>query len=108
MRCSGSRRPRIRRGIGLARGLRGIAQRRGQVLDDLEHWWTLCRDGAEPAETKPVPAAWSPVELLRTKDFAALSDAEIADAPAAVAGHSELDAVVAYLQALGKNAPKGD
>jgi uncharacterized protein with von Willebrand factor type A (vWA) domain len=38
------------------------------------------RDGAEPAETKPVPAAWSPVELLRTKDFAALSDAEIASA----------------------------
>ncbi len=36
------------------------------------------------------------------------TDAEIAAAPAAVAGHSELDAVVAYLQALGKNAPKGD
>jgi cytochrome c oxidase cbb3-type subunit 2 len=36
------------------------------------------------------------------------SDAEIAAAPQAVAGRSELDAVVAYLQALGKNAPKGD
>ncbi len=36
------------------------------------------------------------------------TDAEIAAAPAAVAGHNELDAVVAYLQALGKNAPKGD
>ena len=36
------------------------------------------------------------------------TDAEIAAAPAAVAGHTELDAVVAYLQALGKNAPKGD
>ena len=36
------------------------------------------------------------------------TDVEIAAAPAAVAGHSELDAVVAYLQALGKNAPKGD
>ena len=35
--------------------------------------------GAEVMETKPVPAAWSPVELLRTKDFAALSDREIAE-----------------------------
>jgi hypothetical protein len=34
--------------------------------------------GAEALDTKPVPAAWSPVELLRTKDFAALSDREIA------------------------------
>ena len=36
--------------------------------------------GAEPAETKPVPAAWSPVELLRSKDFAGLSDPELAQA----------------------------
>ena len=36
--------------------------------------------GAEPLESKPVPAAWSPVELLRTKDFAALSDVELAQA----------------------------
>jgi uncharacterized protein len=36
--------------------------------------------GAETVDTKPVPAAWSPVELLRTKDFAALSDREIAEA----------------------------
>ncbi len=35
------------------------------------------------------------------------SDAEIADAPTAVAGKTELDAVVAYLQQLGKHAPKG-
>ncbi len=35
------------------------------------------------------------------------SDAEIADAPTAVAGKTELDAVVAYLQNLGKHAPKG-
>jgi cytochrome c oxidase cbb3-type subunit II len=32
---------------------------------------------------------------------------EIAAAPAAVDGKTELDAVVAYLQGLGKNAPKG-
>jgi cytochrome c oxidase cbb3-type subunit 2 len=32
---------------------------------------------------------------------------EIAGAPAAVDGKTELDAVVAYLQGLGKNAPKG-
>jgi uncharacterized protein with von Willebrand factor type A (vWA) domain len=36
--------------------------------------------GAQAMETKPVPAAWSPVELWRTKDFAALSDREIAQA----------------------------
>ena len=35
------------------------------------------------------------------------SDAEIAAAPDAVSGKNELDAVVAYLQALGKHAPKG-
>jgi len=36
--------------------------------------------GAEPMASKPVPAAWSPVELLRTKDFATLSDVELAQA----------------------------
>ena len=35
------------------------------------------------------------------------TDAEIAAAPEAVAGKTELDAVVAYLQALGKHAPRG-
>jgi cytochrome c oxidase cbb3-type subunit 2 len=35
------------------------------------------------------------------------SDAEISRAPADVAGKTELDAVVAYLQGLGKHAPKG-
>ena len=36
------------------------------------------------------------------------SDAEIAAAPAEVRGRTELDAVVAYLQALGKHAPRGN
>ena len=35
------------------------------------------------------------------------SDADIAGASDAVAGKTELDALVAYLQALGKHAPKG-
>lgn len=35
------------------------------------------------------------------------SDAELANAPKAVAGKTELDAVVAYLQQLGRHAPKG-
>ncbi len=35
------------------------------------------------------------------------TDEEIAGAPAAVAGKSELDALVHYLQGLGKQAPKG-
>jgi cytochrome c oxidase cbb3-type subunit 2 len=35
------------------------------------------------------------------------TDEEIEGAAAAVAGKSELDALIAYLQALGKNAPKG-
>lgn len=35
------------------------------------------------------------------------SDDDIAGAAAAVAGKSELDAVIAYLQALGAHAPKG-
>ena len=35
------------------------------------------------------------------------SDAEIRRAPADVAGKTELDAVVAYLQGLGKHAPRG-
>ena len=33
-------------------------------------------EGAEPTHTKPVPAMWSPVELLRTKDFAELTEVE--------------------------------
>ncbi|RFP61293.1 cytochrome-c oxidase, cbb3-type subunit II [Luteimonas weifangensis] len=36
------------------------------------------------------------------------TDADIAGAAAEVAGKTELDAVVAYLQALGKHAPRGD
>ena len=35
------------------------------------------------------------------------SDTDIANAPADVSGKTELDAVVAYLQALGKHAPRG-
>ena len=35
------------------------------------------------------------------------TEADIAGAPAAVDGKTELDAVVAYLQALGKHAPRG-
>jgi cytochrome c oxidase cbb3-type subunit 2 len=35
------------------------------------------------------------------------TDAEIKAAPEELAGKTELDAVVAYLQALGKHAPKG-
>jgi cytochrome c oxidase cbb3-type subunit 2 len=35
------------------------------------------------------------------------SDEEIAGAAAAVAGKSEMDALIAYLQGLGKHAPKG-
>jgi cytochrome c oxidase cbb3-type subunit 2 len=35
------------------------------------------------------------------------SDEQIAAAAAEVAGKSELDALVAYLQGLGKHAPKG-
>ena len=35
------------------------------------------------------------------------SDEEIAKAADDVAGKSELDAVVAYLQGLGKHAPRG-
>ena len=36
------------------------------------------------------------------------SDAEIAAAPAAVDGKTEMDAVVAYLQGLGRHAPRGE
>jgi cytochrome c oxidase cbb3-type subunit 2 len=36
------------------------------------------------------------------------TDAQIANAPADVAGKTELDAVVAYLQGLGKHAPRGN
>ena len=36
------------------------------------------------------------------------SDADIAGAPAAVEGKTELDALVAYLQGLGKHAPRGN
>ena len=35
------------------------------------------------------------------------SEADVRDASAAVSGKTELDAVVAYLQALGKHAPRG-
>ncbi|HSD17025.1 MAG TPA: cytochrome-c oxidase, cbb3-type subunit II [Thermomonas sp.] len=36
------------------------------------------------------------------------SDAEIAAAPAAVEGKTEMDAMVAYLQGLGRHAPRGE
>ncbi|MFO1504956.1 MAG: cytochrome-c oxidase, cbb3-type subunit II [Steroidobacteraceae bacterium] len=36
------------------------------------------------------------------------SDADIAGAPKAVEGHTEQDALVAYLQGLGRHAPKGN
>lgn len=36
------------------------------------------------------------------------TDAQIAAAPAEVAGHTELDAVIAYLQSLRYHGPKGD
>ena len=36
------------------------------------------------------------------------TDAEIASAAGDVAGKTELDAVVAYLQGLGKHAPRGN
>ena len=36
------------------------------------------------------------------------TDAEIAAAPAAVDGKTEMDAVVAYLQGLGRHAPRGE
>ena len=36
------------------------------------------------------------------------TDAQIASAPGEVAGKTELDAVVAYLQGLGKHAPRGN
>ena len=36
------------------------------------------------------------------------TDEQIAGAPAEVAGKTELDAVVAYLQGLGKHAPRGN
>ena len=35
------------------------------------------------------------------------TDADIQNAPAAVAGKTELDAIVAYLQGLGRHAPRG-
>jgi cytochrome c oxidase cbb3-type subunit 2 len=48
----------------------------------------------------------------RMRALQALGDpytaAQIADAPKAVAGHSELDALVAYLQGLGRRAPVGE
>jgi cytochrome c oxidase cbb3-type subunit 2 len=36
------------------------------------------------------------------------TNADIAGAPAAVEGKTELDALVAYLQGLGKHAPRGN
>jgi cytochrome c oxidase cbb3-type subunit 2 len=35
------------------------------------------------------------------------TDTQIADAPAAVQGKSELDALIAYLQSLGLDRPRG-
>ncbi|MCE2943975.1 MAG: cytochrome-c oxidase, cbb3-type subunit II [Xanthomonadaceae bacterium] len=52
------------------------------------------------------PTVRSNMEALRTLGHP-YSQAEIDGAAAAVEGKSELDAVVAYLQGLGKNAPKG-
>ena len=41
------------------------------------------------------------------EDVAPYTDAEISAAAKDVEGKTEMDAVVAYLQGLGKNAPKG-
>ena len=62
---------------------------------------------------------WLAENALDGKDIAArmkalqrigdpYTDEQIAGAPAEVAGKTELDAVVAYLQGLGKHAPRGN
>ena len=52
-------------------------------------WWTSKR---RPGDPKP-------------EDTSHYWDEDIAGAPEAVAGKTELDAVVAYLQGLGRHAP---
>ncbi|KGM56839.1 peptidase S41 [Lysobacter arseniciresistens ZS79] len=59
-------------------------------------------------ETTPVDAAQVTTSMRALQRLGdPYSDEEIASAAGDVAGKTELDAVVAYLQALGKNAPRG-
>lgn len=66
--------------------------------------------------SNPVDAAGLPARMTALRTLGApYSDAEIADAPQAAAGKTELDALVAYLQVLGtagaasnKEAPRGN
>ena len=52
-------------------------------------------------------AAAKPAKKPLSRFIPGLAISAIAGAAAAVDGKTELDAVVAYLQGLGKNAPKG-
>jgi len=59
-------------------------------------------------ETTPVDAAQVTTSMQALQHLGdPYSDEEIASAAGEVAGKTELDAVVAYLQALGKHAPRG-
>ena len=59
------------------------------------------------AKTKLVPDDIMPKMRALRSIGDPYTDEEIEGAAAAVAGKSELDALIAYLQALGKHAPKG-
>ena len=59
-------------------------------------------------ETTPVDGAQVTTSMQALQHLGdPYSDEEVANAAGEVAGKTELDAVVAYLQALGKHAPRG-
>ena len=81
--------------------------------------WKLLFDGQTTRgwrgyKKEEAPGGWQVVDgALTTQKMQALralgdpySDEEIAGAAAAVTGKTELDAVIAYLQGLGRHAPK--
>ena len=60
-------------------------------------WWTARRNPGDP----------KPEDTLHTWDGDPYTDEQIAQAASDVEGKTELDAVVAYLQDLGRHAPRG-
>ncbi len=60
----------------------------------------LAENAVDPAQVQ------ARMQALRTLGHP-YSDEDIDGSPEAVSGKSELDAIIAYMQALGKNAPRG-
>ena len=94
-----------------------LARVGGRYSDDWHRVHLINPRDVVPESNMP-PFPWLETNLVDGDDVARrmktlqrigdpYTDEEIAHAPADVDGHTELDAVVAYLQGLGKSVPRG-